>query len=412
MAVTCALAPRAYSSTFVMAKVCNLVFVALVTLGALTARAAEVPLANSLPIQRIVLMTATPSSGPRIPFIGDGAAHLAYELYLSNFGKTAARVVALRVHGSGGTAFDSKVEGDALKASFIVISSKDHMKPHDPVLAPGEEGILFVFLNFGSRETPAEIVNSLVVAPDGSPADAQVIPLAPLPIEKPAMAPNIAAPFSGDRWQAANGPSNISTHRRSVIVLDGHARSPERYAIDWIKLGEDGNTFTGDEFQNSSYHAYDTPVTAVADGRAVVVVDGIPENVPHREKLAIELSLANIAGNNIVEDIGGGRYVGYAHFRPGTITVKTGDPIKRGQVIGKLGNSGNSSEPHLHIQICDGPSFLMCDGIPMQYRDMMMSKYRIEKQGEKPIHLTIDGAPQAVTDQEPMEDELVSFPGK
>ncbi len=369
-------------------------------------------MASSLPIQRIVLMTATPSSSPRIPFIGDGTAHLAYELYVSNFGKAPARLVALRVHGTGSPAFESTIGGDALKGSFIVISSKDHMKPHDPVLTPGEEGIVFVFLNFGSRETPAEIANSLVVEPDGSPSDAQVIALASLPIEKPAMAPNVSAPFSGDRWQAANGPSNTSTHRRSVIVLGGQARSPERYAIDWIKLGEDGNTFSGDEFQNSSYHAYDTPVTAVSDGRAITVVDGIPENVPHRNKLAVELSLANIAGNNVVEDIGDGHYVGYAHFRPGTITVKTGDAIKRGQVIGKLGNSGNSSEPHLHIQICDGPSFLICNGVPMRYRDMMMSKYSIEKQGEKPIRLTIDGAPHTVTDQEPMEDELVTFPGQ
>ena len=394
-----------------MKKKACFVFLTILLLGSI-ARATDIPLANSLPIQRIVLIAAAPSRGSLIPFIGDGTAHVAYELYLSNFGKTAARIRALRVRGSGGASFDSTIDGDALKASFIVISSRDHMKPQDPVLAPGEEGIIFVFLNFGSRETPSELVNSLVVEADTSPDNVQLIPLAALQLQKTAEAPIIDEPFSGNRWQAANGPSNTSLHRRSIIILDGQARSPERYAIDWIKLGDDGNTFSGDEFQNSSYHAYDTPITAVADGRAVTVIDGIPENVPHRDKLAVELSLANIAGNNVVEDIGGGRYVGYAHFRPGTITVKTGDTIKRGQVIGKLGNSGNSSEPHLHTQICDGPTFLMCNGMPMQYRDMMVSKYTIEKQGDRPIHLAIDGEPRAVTDQEPMEDELVSFPGK
>ena len=389
-----------------------MILTALVSLITVTAQAADVPLASSLPIQRIVLMSVTPSSGPLVPFIGDGTAHLAYELYLSNFSKLPVRIVALRVHGSGGAAFDTTVDGDALKGSFIAISSKDHSKPQAPVLAAGEEGLIFVFLNFGSRETPAELVNSLVVEPDGTPGDVQVIPLAGLHVEKPAAAPTIDAPFSGDRWQAANGPSNTSIHRRAVIILDGKARSPERYAIDWIKLGADGNTFTGDEFENSSYHAYDVPITAVADGRAVNVLDGIPENTPHRDKLAVEMTPATMAGNNIVEDIGGGNYVGYAHFRPGTITVKAGDTIHRGQVLGKLGNSGNSTEPHLHIQICDGPSFLACNGVPMQFKDMALSKYRIEKQDEKPVHLMIEGAPRAVADQEPMEDELVTFPGK
>ena len=89
---------------------------------------------------------------------------------------------------------------------------------------------------------------------------------------------------SGDRWQAANGPSNTSLHRRAVIVLDGKAKSPERYAIDWIKLGDDGNTFSGDEHQNSSYHAYDLPITAVADGRVVEALDGVAENIPHSEQ--------------------------------------------------------------------------------------------------------------------------------
>jgi len=357
-------------------------------------------------------MSATPSLGPLMPFVGDGTAHLAYELYLSNFGKKPLRIVGLRVHGSQGASFDTTIEGDPLKASFIALGSADHLKPQDPVLAPGATAMLFVFLNFGSRKTPATLDNSLVVEPDGDAANVQLIPLASLHVEKLFAAPTIDAPLIGDRWQAANGPSNTSLHRRAVIVLDGKAKSPERYAIDWIKLGDDGNTFSGDEHQNSSYHAYDVPIAAVADGRVVEALDGIAENIPHSGKMAIEMTPAVMAGNNIVEDIGGGHYVGYAHFRPGSITVKKGDSVRVGQVLGKLGNSGNSTEPHLHIQICDGPSFLACDGVPMQFKNLMLSKYTIEKKGETPVRLSIDGAPVSVSGQEPMEDELVSFPEK
>jgi hypothetical protein len=391
---------------------CTKFVAALFTLGAVSSQAADIPLARSLPIQRVVLVSATPSSGPLIPFIGAGTAHLAYEFYLSNFGKKPLRIVALRVHGSGGAAFDTTVEGEALKASFNAVGSADRQKPQDPVLATGATGILFVFLNFGSRTAPAELDNSLVVEPDGEAADVQLIPLAALRVQKPSAAPTVDAPLAGDRWLAANGPSNTSLHRRAVIILDGKARSPERYAIDWVKLGDDGKTFSGDASQNSSYHAYGLPITAVADGRVVEVLDGLAENIPQQAKMAIELTPATMAGNNIVEDIGGGHYVGYAHFITGSTTVKQGDAIHRGQVIGKLGNSGNSTEPHLHIQICDGPSFLSCDGVPMQFKNLTLSQYTIEKKGETPVRMSIDGAPQSLSNQEPMEDELVTFPGK
>lgn len=119
---------------------------ALITLSAVPVQAADVPLAASLPIQRVVLISATPSTGALIPFIGDGTAHLAYELYLSNFSKKPVRIVALRVRGSRGASFDRTVEGDALKASFVAVGSPDRLKPQDPVLAPAATGIIFVFL--------------------------------------------------------------------------------------------------------------------------------------------------------------------------------------------------------------------------------------------------------------------------
>ena len=126
-------------------SLCIEFLVGLLALCAVFTQAAEIPVAASLPIQRIVLMSATPSLGPLVPFIGDGTAHLAYELYLSNFGKNPVRIVGLRVHGSGGVPFDTTVEGDPLKASFIALGSADHLKPQDPVLAPGAAAMLFVF---------------------------------------------------------------------------------------------------------------------------------------------------------------------------------------------------------------------------------------------------------------------------
>ncbi len=376
--------------------------------GPAAAHAEDVPLASSLQLENVMLVGGWPSAGPFIPVIGNGSAHLAYEFYLTNYGKKPARLVSLRVRGVGGAAFAATIEGDALKSSFTPAAPQNRLKPYDPVLPPGASGVLYVFLNFPGRETPRQLENSIVVEADGDPKNAQRIPLGEFAIRNSGSA-LIDEPFTGDRWLAANGPSNTSPHRRAVIVLNGKPRVPERYAIDWIKLGEDGNSYSGDQYKNSSYHAYDVPILAVADGKIVTVKDGLPENVPHTEKLAVTMTLVSVAGNHIVEDIGGGLYVGYAHIIPGTITVKAGELVHRGQVLGRLGNSGNSSEPHLHLQVCDAPSFLICEGVPMEFKRMSLTKYRIEKRGETPIKLTIEGT-HDVSGEEPMEDELANFP--
>jgi murein DD-endopeptidase MepM/ murein hydrolase activator NlpD len=96
-------------------------------------------------------------------------------------------------------------------------------------------------------------------------------------------------------------------------------------------------------------------------------MDGLPENVPHSGKIAIDVNFANAAGNHVVVDIGYGLYALYAHMRPGTIKVKLGDLVKAGQVLGHIGNTGNSTEPHLHEHIDNQPSFLAGQGVPYEF---------------------------------------------
>ncbi len=375
-----------------------------------TARAfaQQVPLTNSLKLENAMLIGARRSSGPLIPVIGDGRAHVAYELYLTNYGKKPARIVSLNVHNTNGAAFAATVERDALKSAFTPAAPPSRLTGYDPLLPPNASGVLYVFLDFPASKIPRRLASSIVVEPEGEPHSTQRIVLDDLTVQSSGAA-LIDEPFSGDRWLAVNGPSNTSLHRRAVIVLNGTPRIPERYAIDFIKLGADGNSYSGDEHKNASYHAYNTPILAVADGTVVTAVDGFPENVPHSDKLAVELTLKSLPGNNVVENIGSGLYVGYAHLILGSLTVRNGDRVHRGQVLGRLGNSGNSTEPHLHIQVCDGPSFMVCEGVPMEFKRMTRAAYRIDKRGETPVRLEVTNQ-HAAEGQEPMEDELVSFP--
>ena len=86
--------------------------------------------------------------------------------------------------------------------------------------------------------------------------------------------------------------------------------------------------------------------------------------LPPTVSRAVPITLETVVGNHVILDIGGGRYAFYAHLKPGSLRVRVGERVKRGQVVGLVGNSGNSTEPHLHFHIMDGTSPLGSEGIP------------------------------------------------
>lgn len=371
--------------------------------------AEEAPPTNSLPLTRALKLGARASSRSVIAFVGsDGQAHLAYELYVTNFNAQAIRILALTV--KNGTRFSQTWEGKQLAAMFSA-SAGPYDQPQPSVLQPSEEGVLFVFLDFDSmKSAPGHLLNSLTIERDDERETIQRTQIATIDVEKQG-AVVVSAPLAGDDWAAANGPSNTSAHRRALLALDGVPEIGQRFAIDWVKFGADGRTYSGDPRKNSSYHDWNLPVIAAAEGRIVAVTDGVAENTPdpvHPEKRAVVLNLRNLPGNNVVEDIGGGRYALYAHLRPGSITVKPGDIVRRGQVLARLGNSGNSSEPHLHFQVCDAPSFVMSSGLPFAIDRFTEHKYRIDQKDGAPIKLVVEDS-RTVTDATPMENELDDF---
>jgi murein DD-endopeptidase MepM/ murein hydrolase activator NlpD len=89
---------------------------------------------------------------------------------------------------------------------------------------------------------------------------------------------------------------------------------------------------------------------------------GLPDQPPG--KMPSDIAIEEADGNSIVLDLGSGRYALYAHLRAGSIMVKAGDRVQRGQAIARVGNSGNTLAPHLHFHIMDTPSPLASNGLP------------------------------------------------
>jgi murein DD-endopeptidase MepM/ murein hydrolase activator NlpD len=139
-----------------------------------------------------------------------------------------------------------------------------------------------------------------------------------------------------------------------------------RYAINW-KLVRDGVGFSGDPRDVRSYHSYDKPVLAVADGRIVAARDGLPNNIPgHGDAFhpAIPITLETVAGNTITLDRGGGQFAYYMHMEPGSVRVKVGDTVRHDQLLARVGCIGDAREPHLHFEVTNSSKPLSGEGIP------------------------------------------------
>jgi murein DD-endopeptidase MepM/ murein hydrolase activator NlpD len=182
-------------------------------------------------------------------------------------------------------------------------------------------------------------------------------------------------PLSGT-WYAGNGPTFYTAHRWAL---------PEEFGFDLVQLGGNTLSHSGDGTKFTDYYAYGQPVLAAADGRVKAVVDNISENPEAlrrpaesidaymqrvQQTQAEHLEKGTAAGNYVLLENGEGIYSFYAHLRPASIKVKAGDAVKAGQAIGLLGSSGNSTEPHLHFQVCDRPDPLSCAGIPVDFVDI------------------------------------------
>ena len=143
-----------------------------------------------------------------------------------------------------------------------------------------------------------------------------------------------------------------------------HVEYPDqRWAYDLL-VTVGGSTHRGDGRQCSNYHAYDRPVLAPADGTARVAVDGDPDR-----PIGQPGGGANPGGNHVVLEIAPGEFLYLCHFKPGSLRVKVGDVVVLGQEIARVGNSGNTSEPHLHIHLQDTLVPILAEGIPLYFHD-------------------------------------------
>ena len=181
-----------------------------------------------------------------------------------------------------------------------------------------------------------------------------------LPSPETRVAAGYAPPFAGVWTVARGGPDQASSHSWDVLN--------QRYAYDFVITDERGHSHRGAGRRLEDYYAFGQPVLAPKDGTVVSVRDGI-RDFPRPGSGWIDVFARDFRGNWVVIRHAADEYSVIAHFLKGSIRVRPGQVVRTGQILGLCGNSGHSTEPHIHFHVQDHPDFYRGLGIPVRFGD-------------------------------------------
>lgn len=321
-------------------------------------------------------------------FPAGGYNYLLYELHLQNFTDGPLALRGLEVLDADSHKPIISLSGPQLFKKLVSIGTGVIDSDH-----PSEAGrlaIVFICLALDSRSAvPARLYHRMLVADDVAEGPTSGTQNGKLKV--------LAPPVKGHDWMAVSGLSSGAHHRSGLFVANGLAQISRRYAVDW-KRNKGGAFFAGDPRDVRSYHSYGQEVLAVADATVVAARGDLPDNIPRTAagfETAVPVTMASVAGNAVVLDLGDGQFAYYAHLKPGSVRVKIGDRVRKGTPLALIGNSGDSREPHLHFQVTTNPEILASEGLPY-----VIDRFRMK---------TADGGSQERVREFPLGHAAIDF---
>jgi murein DD-endopeptidase len=314
--------------------------------------------------------------------------NLVYEIHITNFSGIPLALTGIDVLSDNVRALPlASYRGDDVLKRIAVLNFTP-TKQAKNVLGGGQRAVLFLLVRVAPVGVPLALRHHLIFTSVDSIKQEQAVDGGRMTVAREV--PLAVGPPVRGRWLAGNGLSNDTGHRQSIKAVNGKACIAQRFATDWVKLGDDGLLArNGDMSLNANYYGYGAEVLAVAAGTVVAVKDGLAENVPQTKKWAVPITLETTAGNHVLLDLGSGHFALYAHLQPQSLKVKIGDKVRSGEVLGLVGNSGKSDLPHLHFHVVNSASPLGAEGIPYVLKSFLMqgtikSTAEIVKGGFKP----------------------------
>ena len=354
---------------------------------------------------------------PPIPVLAsDGKLHLAYELQLINAMPFDVTLTSLEVSSDDQPLLT--LAGDRL--AYWTRALGGDPTAATSTLGPGRAGTVWLDVALDPPKdgaaAPSRLSHTLSVSlskpmPPLLPAEmtehvatVDVSTRTPVPIDPP---------LRGPKWLDGNSCCDMTAHRMALNPLNGQLFAAERFAIDYVQLSADDTIYTGDRAKPESYPYFGADIHAVADGPVVGVMEGLPEQMAGQTPTG--LPLEQYGGNHVVQDIGDGNYAFYAHLKTGSVTVKPGDQLTSGQVIAKLGNTGNSDAPHLHFHVMDTPDPLRSNGLPFVIRSYRLDGVLSSMAALDPLlvgepaELKPGFTPRDETDTSPLVQDVMTY---
>jgi len=368
------------------------------------------------------LATAQQALAPveaRVPFAptafvgSDGLTHLAYELHVTSIYRDTG---PLMPQGLDVYADDGSTPLASFSAVELTAMSRPAPAEHVPVtLEAGKRVVIFVWLTLpAGRVVPHALRHRIAFATAKHTTELLDGVRVPSNSEAPML---IGPPLRGGLWLAHEGPGNVHSHHwGSLVAVNGQVTIPQRYALDLVGIDPQGHALhAGVKDIGKTRHAdwigYGADVLAVADGVIRDTRDGQAEHPPLSSQSEPEsLTAHGLFGNYVVLELKPGVYASYAHLQRGSVKVHVGERVRRGQLLGQLGQSGNSDAPHLHFQLSSAATFEGSEGLPFLFDRFDLlgpeTEAQLFDQGEpwKPA------TPRHRQAQLPLNDAVIGFP--
>ena len=391
-------------------KIAGISFVAPLLLALLTL-VAYTPIERAEASENMTPLLLAVQDAP-VPFMGsDGRVHLVYELDMNNFSSAEIAVEKVEVISDGATL--QTLDTAAVAGRLQPGGQRDSTG----TLARSTRALLFfnVALAPGAK-IPVELEHRVSLRVSAAPPGHQEFEESggKTTVDRRPVA-LIGPPLRGMRYISADSCCDAVRHTRAALPVNGRAWVAQRYAVDWEQTDASGRIYAGPREKLESYAIFGQPVLAVADALVVSVIDGEPEQTPGNYPTNIPLDKAD--GNCIILDLGNHRYALYAHMQPGSIKVRSGEKVHLGQVIGLVGDTGNSIVPHLHFQVTDGPSSLSSNGFPYEISEFQVTgetaggtkAFDEAESNGTPLPMTPVVPPQAIKNAMPLDQLIISF---
>jgi murein DD-endopeptidase MepM/ murein hydrolase activator NlpD len=288
------------------------------------------------------------------PALVAGRAQLFYELHLTNFNAEPLEPRRLRITDPETGRVLAEFADEALRRRLATVPAGGK----DAAIAPGRRVVVFVEMDLPMDGVPRRLAHEIAYAADGATftvAGPEVAVDATPPVV-------LGPPLAGGPWVAVHAAEWPRGHRRVGYTVGGRTRIPGRFAVDFVAVDDQGRTTHGDKDRPSDALGYGADVLAVADATVLAAREGVEESpsIAGNPKHAI----GDAAGDYVALRLPGGRVAFYEHLKPGSVRVKAGDRVRRGQVVGALGFTGDTTGPHLHFHVADGDTPPGGEGVP------------------------------------------------